>query len=101
MKTFPKLAIKYIHNSKVNAVKIVDWEYHHEVAVIRDCYTHNGEPSEGMEAAQLFSASPELFKQLDNAVSMMEAVWNNETVPPALLRVTIDEARAALEKATL
>lgn len=52
------------------------------------------------EDAPLIAAAPELLRQLENTITALENVWNKENIPPALLRVTIDEARAAIQNAT-
>jgi hypothetical protein len=87
MTNHPKWTIKHVHASKVNAVRIVDWEFHHEVATVRDCYTHNDEASDGMKAAQLIAAAPELLEALQAIL----------TAPDYMIG---EIARAAIEKAT-
>lgn len=65
----PQWVIKFVHKSKVNAVKIVEWENHHEVATIRYVYTHNGEESDGAKNARLISSAPELLESIRTVYS--------------------------------
>lgn len=58
----PKWIKKYVHKSKINAVHIVNWEDHHHIATIPHVYAHNGEKSEGAQAADLIVVAPELLQ---------------------------------------
>lgn len=62
MRDHPEWIIKFLHKSKIGAVKIVTWEDHSEIATIPHVYTWKGEKSEGAKAAQLITSTHELLK---------------------------------------
>jgi len=100
MSTHPKWIMKYVHNSKVSAVRIVNWEDHHQIATITDVYTHNGEKSEGMEAAELIAAAPEMLDALKTAARDLEMLLSGEADnTEENTRATLETIRAAIEKA--
>lgn len=61
---------------------------------------HIYESKEDDANANLIVVAPDLLAQLDNTITALESVWNMENIPPALIRVTIDEARAVMKKVT-
>lgn len=63
-------------------------------------YAKDAEQEENLANARLIAAAPDLLAQLDNAITALESVWNEEKISSALLRATIDEARAVMKKVT-
>lgn len=97
MSDHPEWIIKFIHKSKIHAVKIVTWEEHTEIATVPHVYTYNGEKSEGAKAAQLITTAPELLK----ACQMAEYVLTEgEIVTDEDRQRTILALQNALTKAT-
>jgi hypothetical protein len=99
----PQWAIKRIHRSKISAVKIVNWQDHHEIATIPYVYDDpNGEldrlGNHGATIANLIVSAPELLAALEN---LCNSIDDND---PALHHGAIGwkfvrEARAAIAKA--
>jgi hypothetical protein len=61
--------------------------------------TGPAEDEESQKYAQLFAQAPALLRELDNAVTLLEAVRRGETIPPALLVNQIDRAHSFIRKA--
>jgi hypothetical protein len=63
---------------------------------ICDVHELNGK---GKEHAELIAAAPALLNALANATSLLQAIWAESIIPPAVLRNMIDEARGIIIKA--
>lgn len=93
----PEWVLKFIHKSKIHAVKIVTWEERHEIATVPHVYTYNGEKSEGAKAAQLITSVHELLQ----ACQMAEYVLTSgEIVTDDDIQRTISALQNAIAKAT-
>ena len=107
MNTHPKWAIKYVGKSKVNAVKIVNWDDHAEIATIPHVYQFNGEKSEGSKAADLIAAAPELLEALSVSAELIRLViaagfdvqLESRYTPKGDTQAVLDTADAAIAKA--
>lgn len=93
----PTLVMKYVHKSKINAVKIADWQDHHDIATVPYVYTYNGEESEGAKYARLFTAAPELLDALESCYSELNqlAFMSGDK----LASITLRKAQDAIQKA--
>lgn len=75
METLPKWIMKYVHKSKIHAVKIVEWGSHGEVCTIPYVYElPTMGKSDGMRAAELITAAPELLENAEKALALLEAI---------------------------
>jgi len=95
----PTWIIKYVHKSKINAVKIADWETHHEIATIPDVYQFNGQESHGAKAARLIAVAPELLTALEAAVLHIERMNLTATEAASTPQSELDYMNAAIAKA--
>lgn len=95
----PKWIIKFVHNSKVNAVNIVNWDDHHHIATIPGVFDwcSDGSPSEGKQAARLIAAAPELLEALQALCNSVK--WTGG-VTYEIKDKELQDAREAIAKAT-
>lgn len=69
----PKWTIKHVATTKIHAVKIVEWEDHSEVCVVKGYFNWTDDtPSDQKKAAHLIAAAPELLESLKQAMAVLE-----------------------------